>query len=254
MIITKIIVRFLNYIKLKFYQSIFGKRNYTKFCIISRSRTGSNLLISLLNSNPDIKAHGEKFGKIGNKENYEVLKEIFPKKAIKKAIGFKIFYYHPIDSDDKGIWDFLRRNKNIKIIHLQRRNLIRIHLSRLIAIKTKSWSTNLKNEINLNSKKVKIEYDDLRKDIKKTEKWIEDTNKKYRKNQILEIFYEDLVTKPKKTLSEIYSFIGVSNHKSETKLQKQNPEKIKDLVLNYDEIEMKLVKTAYAHMLIDGEN
>mgnify|MGYP006437466411 CR=1 FL=1 len=44
--------------------SIFDHENFTKFIVLSRSRTGSNLLISMLNSHPNISAEGEKFSRL----------------------------------------------------------------------------------------------------------------------------------------------------------------------------------------------
>ena len=80
---------------------------YNKFVIIARSRTGSNLLRSYLNSHPNIEAHDELFRELKRKSCQEIWKGLFIKKNKKiKYVGFKIFYYHPLEGSDNSIWNF----------------------------------------------------------------------------------------------------------------------------------------------------
>ena len=48
-----------------------------KFIVITRSRTGSNLLISLLNSHPSITAYKEVFGKLENRSTQKLWDDTF---------------------------------------------------------------------------------------------------------------------------------------------------------------------------------
>jgi hypothetical protein len=92
----------------------FGQFNknhkYQKFVIIARSRTGSNLLHSLLNSHPSIEANGELFHKTKESSCREIWDSIFVKKnRFLQHVGFKIFYYHPLKSADQEVWDFIKK-------------------------------------------------------------------------------------------------------------------------------------------------
>lgn len=84
----------LRKVKNNLIQMLFWNYNYKKFIIITRSRTGSNLLISLLNNHPEIEAHGEIFRRLNGKTPKEIMANYFSQKPNRiKYVGFKIFYY-----------------------------------------------------------------------------------------------------------------------------------------------------------------
>lgn len=232
------------------YRGLSSSSNYGKFVVITRSRTGSNLLISLLNSHPQIDAFGEKFNRLGESDCKTIYNQIFPKTSAKTR-GFKIFYYHPLDSEDKQIWDFLKNDSKIKIIHLQRANLLRTHISRLIAGKTDKWSSQGNNKVALENKKVQIDVNELLSDIKTTKNYIQKTQKAFKNHDLYEVSYQELVTNRANTMECIFNFLQVSKFAPKSDLKRQNPEPIKDIVLNYDEVYSKLVNTDYAFMLED---
>ncbi len=62
--INKLIKSLLNH---HLYDTIFSKKDYGKFIVISRSRTGSNLLVSFINNYRKIRAFGEKFVYLHNR-------------------------------------------------------------------------------------------------------------------------------------------------------------------------------------------
>ena len=139
-----------------------ANNDYQKFIILARSRVGSNLLISYLNSHPNIHALGEMFGNNHNEANINFRKEN-PLKFLNefcfrsyakgiKAVGFKIFYYHPVNGESRAIWDDLKNMKDLKIIHLKRENILRTHLSRAIAGQTDKWTVTTVNNIPLEKK------------------------------------------------------------------------------------------------------
>lgn len=60
-----------------------GDINYRKFIIISDSRTGSTLLMQLLNSHPNIIAKGELFKNLNGRTCEKIWKDFFKKRAKK---------------------------------------------------------------------------------------------------------------------------------------------------------------------------
>ncbi len=71
--------------------------DFQRFIVLSRSRTGSNMLLSFLNSHPNIHAEGEVFNRLNGQNYQEILSRVFadqPPRILAK--GFKIFYYHPM--------------------------------------------------------------------------------------------------------------------------------------------------------------
>lgn len=232
--------------------SLFGKhkkRNYERFVVITRSRTGSNLLISLMNSHPQIEAKGEVFSRLEGKKTRVIYDEVFPVKSDLSCLGFKIFYYHPLDSKDRSIWKILEEDKEIKIIHLQRKNLLRVHISRLIAGKTDAWTSREEAGISADDKTVHISIDDLFSDIEESLDYIKNTKDRFCDHQVLEVFYEDLTAKRDQVMEDVFSFLDLPMANLTSDLKKQNPEELSALVSNFDEVMNRLKASEYAYML-----
>ena len=120
---------------------IFDHTNYRRFIVLSRSRTGSSLLISYLHSHPNVTAQGEIFARLDGRKAGVMLSNVFCKQPLYiKASGFKIFYYHPVDDDTREIWPLLVKAKDLHVIHLKRRNILRTLISRKIAELQDSWN------------------------------------------------------------------------------------------------------------------
>ena len=82
-----------------FIARIFGSENYAPFLVISRSRTGSTLLMTSLNSHSNIICRGERLNFLRRNETSRkrnpvaVIKNIYGKQPTYiKAAGFKLFY------------------------------------------------------------------------------------------------------------------------------------------------------------------
>ena len=121
---------------------LFGNYKYQKLVILGRQRTGSSLLMMLLHSQPKVDMQSEVFRLLEGKTCRTVWKETFSKKLpwIKYA-GFKLFYNHPDDSEDREVWEILNADTSVKIIHIKRENLLRTYVSKLVAIKTGAWNS-----------------------------------------------------------------------------------------------------------------
>lgn len=223
------------------------KNKIVKFVLISRARSGSNLLMTLLDSHPQIKMHGEVFKRVQGLNSIDIWNSVFSKKN--KVIGFKLFYYHPIDENDKKCWEYIHKDQSVRIIHLIRKNYLRTYVSRKIADKTNLWSSIDKNAINFEIKKVKIEIPDLLKSFKETDINIEQTNNFYSNHEKLIVFYEDLVEDRNSIMDKCFNFLNVKSISSHSDLKKQNPEKLDHLIVNYHEVYDALIDTKYEFML-----
>jgi len=238
----------------KKYDSVFGNNNYQKFIIIASGRTGSNLLISYLNSHPNIEAKGELFRDMQGKSCLEVWKDFYsPKIKNIKTAGFKIFYTHPFNTEDKTVWEYILKDPEIKIIHLVRENKLRTYLSLEIANKTDEWLVKKNKKSTLEEKQIKIDFDSFYTRVKDIEKYENETRIKYKKHNFIELSYEELVNDKDNTMKGIFNFLQVKENKFKSSLRKQNKESVKDLITNYDEFANKVKKTEFAYLL-DLEN
>lgn len=79
-----------------------------------------------------------------------------------------------MDTTSSDVWDMIRNDKSIKIIHLRRENMLRTHISRLIAGKTDQWASKKQTNVNIKNKKVELNIPKLFDDFEQIEKleWI----------------------------------------------------------------------------------
>lgn len=164
-----------------------------------------------------------------------------------KLVGFKLFYYHLTEQE----WNQLLAKDEFLVIHLVRKNRLKTIVSLDIAFKTKQWSKMKKNEISDNSKHIILDASKLIQRLEKIENYEELTRRRFKEKNFLEISYEDLVGMPRETFSKITSYLDIHDiDYKKTKLKKQNPETVQDLVINYDEVEQLLRNTRFENYLI----
>jgi LPS sulfotransferase NodH len=228
----------------------FGHLKFKRFIVLARSRTGSNLLISFLNSNPSIRAESEILGRLNGRNYKDILENVFSKQPRRiKAKGFKIFYYHPMDDESNNAWDDLVNMDNLWVIHLKRRNILRTLISRKIAGSQDVWQISPSDMSKSGgSKSVTFTAEELEEGFRQTRDWEERWDQMFQNHPITCIYYEDLVRDPEGTYRKITDFLGVNYVKPITNIRKQNPERLSDLVTNYDELKNTFSGTEWQHL------
>jgi len=238
----------------KHQKKTFPDSKFTPFIVLTRSRTGSSMLISFLDSHPNIIAEGEIFHTIKDNDCLTLLEKVFAQQSPHiKAKGFKIFYYHPLDDEQSDIWKHLVNIKNLHVIHLKRRNILRTLISRKIAGSQKVWSVKKASNFLIPSQSKSIEFNalELEKGFIVTREWEKKGDDLFRNHPLLNVFYEDLVKEPEESFKKITGFLGVCYVQPSTDLQKQNPEKTTDLLLNFDELKSHFANTEW-QQFFDG--
>lgn len=229
-----------------------GQKKYTKFIIVTKSRTGSSLLTSYLDSHPEVRCFEEIFRRLGSSTTKQAWENIYGKRNKRvKAVGFKIFYYHPLDSDDRSVWDLIYKNADLKVIHLIRENSLRTIVSREIAVKTNKWNNKGDGTMDQSKKKIHLDPKDLMKQLDEIRVYQNEFRKKMSNKEMKEISYEELVANRDSTMSTLFEFIGVAPNPVSTFLKKQNKEELKDLIVNYDEVSQTLKNSDYYDQLAD---
>ena len=224
------------------------KEGYTKMVVLTRSRTGSNWLISLLNSHPDIQIKGEVFDWLRGRNSEEILKDVFPESSEYDCLGFKIFYNHPLDDEDKSVWELLKKDRSIKVVHLLRKNMLRSFLSHEIAEKNEVWSSKM-GDVSPEDKLVHLDVGKLYWDFQITEKYIYLSKQFFTFHNHLEVTYEELMDNQDNCIKRVLNFLGLPFGESTSDMKRQNPEPLEKLISNYSEVHEKLSSTRYAHFL-----
>lgn len=228
-------------------------RAYRKFIILARSRTGSNLLISYLNNHPAIIAETEIFRDLQGEKPEQILPKLFRSYPSRiKAVGFKIFYYHPLHTDGTALWKELVGMEDLHIIHLKRRNILRTLISRKIAKQKDKWASFDTESSTLEAiKSVRFEVSELEEGFQQTRQWEEEGDRIFQNHPLLTLYYEDLADSPDETFKKITAFLGLAYQSPKTYFQKQNPEKTSALLANYAELKQSFTGTPWSGFFED---
>lgn len=157
-----------------------------------------------------------------------------------RAVGFKLMY------DQLEDYIFLKdliRRENIFLIHLIRNNPLKIHLSKLA--RRKRGIPHSVNEVEkvrvwVDPKKLTNRLDRIVRDQERMKKTFPD-------NPYLEITFEDFINDYPDSSKKIWDFLGVNYQCGirTPKLKKLNPDSVRQIVENYDEIASTLKGTPY---------
>jgi LPS sulfotransferase NodH len=212
------------------------------------------MLISLLNSHPNIHAEGEIFNRLNGRDYGTILQNVFaePPPNI-KAKGFKLFYYHPLDDKSSDLWETLSTIKDLYVIHLKRKNILRTLISRKIADINNEWyALNQQKQSNNNNKiSFTLTVNELKKGFTQTRQWESEKEKLFESQPLIVINYEDLVNQLEDVFGCITDFLGVQYNKPSTKLKKQNPKKMKDYLENYEDLKLAFSGTEWQDFFED---
>lgn len=227
-----------------------------RFIIFGTGRSGSTLFVHLLNNHPHIHCDGEIF----NKKSFDELARLKRREKLcpQPTYGFKLLSYQLKDNrhiDDKRVFLHQLHKQGYKIIHIQRKNLLRQSLS---YYKARSSQWHIQEPRATPSPSISVDADALiylmrqRAILQKFEQYV------LKDIPVLSVTYEmDLedVSQHQALLESFCSFLGIPNQieSLNTKLQKITPKAISDFVRNADEIKRALTQSefsTYANMVL----
>jgi hypothetical protein len=229
---------------------LFGHSNYTRMVVVGYARTGSNYLLDGITSSKSVRMYHEIFAE-HNREPGKDFDRIFAKLLRKheksvKVVGFKLFYYHLTESE----WTKFLRHDEFKVIHLTRRNRLRTILSLEIAMKTNQWKIRANSNVRADDRRVHLDPGDLVERIATIQRMETETRERFKCRPLLEVVYEDLITDPIAGFQRISEFLNLTDiDPRKNILKKQNPEGIKDLIINFSEVAQSLAGTPYEEYL-----
>ena len=148
--------------------------------------------------------------------------------------------------DDPGskIWDILTAVKNLKVIHLKRKNILRTLVSRAIAGKTDQWvqkadshdtGSRTDKQI-LADKQIFISPGECLDGFNETRDREILFDRRFQHHDKIEVFYEDLTRHRAQELNRIQEFLGVDITPLSSGLVRQNPEPLSQLISNYSQL------------------
>ena len=228
-----------------------GPGKSTKFVIFGTGRSGSTLLVNLLNSNPNIFCDNEIFHR----------KTLNPKKFLdarvsicnRKIYGFKLLTYQLDKILHVSGEEFIHylNNQGFKIIHLVRNNSIEQAISNIHAKKKRFYHQ--KGATRSNTGKLRIEIAEL-------DRWYQNlqAQKEYEKKLLqdlprIQVTYEQDLTDGQAqyaTIRKISTFLDTAFVTPKTDLVKIIPKDLSQIVENYGELLKYCRSKGIEHLLL----
>jgi hypothetical protein len=276
--------------------------SYTRFVVLTHPRTGSTLLARGLNSHPRITCFGEVFNwfhtyvdftvegydesnaddlNLRNKDPVAFLQErIFCQPpGMTSAVGFKLHYSHC--SPPWGfttLLDHLVQDKEVRILHLQRRNMLKSLASEKIATIAGRYvrvrfamrprsipkafihpATALKKARliiaqNVRSRprpsRVTLSVEECKAYFEETKTTAKQHDELFREHDKLSLFYEEILSARDEVFTRAQSFLGVKPQVLTVALTKQSPDDLRTILENYDELREAFADTEYSEFFL----
>ena len=235
--------------------SFYTRPQVTPYVILFVERDGSTYLTSLLGAHPHIGAIYERFAVLHQKglgaaEQLDWLRDYYSPPLLGRigAIGFKTKLVDVLDLD--GFTQVLH-DKQVKVIHMQRRNRVKAVVSRINARRlyeaTGNW--NLYQEQDRRPP-MQIDLAEFHQFMQEREE-ADDTLSAYvggLQLPRLRVCYEELQTERDRVLREVFGFLGVPFQPVKGKTKKHTSDDLRDVVLNFDQLRADYAGTPYEAM------
>ena len=240
-------------------------RGHTRFCrfvVLGWYRTGSNLLLSLLNSDPHVVAYSELFSPHGLFWGNHTYAPRDPRGALERdrtldastflaraafrphphrvrAVGFKLFYPQLVVHPVPGLAESLTTMPDLRVIHLRRRNLLRVLVSNRIAGRTGQMAATTAAEAAealRHAGSLHLTPDACERYFTRVEARSAACEALFDPGAVLRLTYEDLVAQRSDEMARVRSFLGQPPATATTRLVKQATRPLAELVENLDEL------------------
>ena len=219
----------------------------TRFVMLFEGRVGSSFVVNSLNSHPEIATQDEILVNEPAEKQQELIEGLFasPKKPV---VGFKTKYRDI--ADEAASIDLLKRY-DVKIIYLYRKNVIKLALSRLNALrifeKYGTWNR-LEGQEPLPSFAPTIEaFEEALAFRKDKEEALQDFLARLDMPR-LDMAYEALLEDQNAFFQNIFDYLGCKPALLTSQVQKNTSDNMRDVLLNYDELKAHYIGTEYASM------
>ena len=248
-------------------RSISGSRNYNRFVIVGIARTGSTMLVSSLNAHPQALAFGElfrtpeaigwdvpPFADFTSKELLQLYRNEpcrFLETAVfgrwpsrKRAVGFKIFYYHARQAPYSQVWSYLAQRDDILVLHVKRRNVLAQYLSLKLAHDTSMWhgapsGPRRAQPLALDVEGCKMHFAWVRSAEKETDAW-------FSGHRMLQVEYERLAQDQAAELARVQEFLGLAPRSLAARTTRQRSVPLSQAIANYEELKAAFADTEWS--------
>lgn len=232
---------------------LYLRSRVTRYVLLFEGRTGSSYLTTSLDSHPKVHALEEALVRL-KKEGHEA-QERWIRKALTPpligrwgSIGFKTKLR---DISDPARFSALLKELDVKIIHMQRKNRVKVTVSEIncnILHQKTNYYNIYKEEDRLAP--VSIDVEQFKRVLKMREDL--DSQLKHFVEELrlptLELYYEDILRDEADVLHRTYNFLGVPPILTKGTSFKNTSDNLREALLNFDELRAEFIGTPYENM------
>jgi LPS sulfotransferase NodH len=227
----------------------------TRFVVLFVERAGSTYLMTTLASHPEIHALREQFAVLRQQGQDGAgqlgwAKQFWSPPLLSEhaAIGFKT---KMVDVLDPQGFAALLRDRQVRIIQLERRNAVKGVISTINARRLHEASGNwnlLKEDDRMPP--FAVDFDEFDRQLKMRENWDREleTFVGSCKLPTLSLYYEELLEDEHAFLNKVFAFLDVPERPVQGKTLKHTTDDLRQAITNFDELRARFAGTCYAPM------
>lgn len=220
-----------------------------RFVLIGHERSGSNLLVDALSSHPGAVCFAELFNQSSDRRHFAqafdgdwyrdgadpvaFLRSSVYAEGRAAAVGFKLFYDQARTPSTAAAWSYLAAERDIRIVHIARANLLEVLVSREVATRTNVWTvregTPFQEPEPFEIAPERAEHYFNR--ILACRWWAERTFRRHRQHWI---DYESLVGHFDEVVQGLYAFLSLPPHPARMAFRKQMHRRPSEQIANYE--------------------
>lgn len=235
----------------------------TPFIVLADARTGSYMLMSLLNAHPEVVAYGEMFNPGRPLESVvpgtRNRQRAAPGRLLRRrlwhtghpagrTVGFKLLYGQGVGVS-APVWPYLRAMSNLRVIHLTRRNSLARQVSLTRALRDGVWTVSSGAEPSRSLDPVVLDIPALLASLGAQARWVAHAREAFARSQVLEVAYEDLVADQPAQMKRVFEFLGVPPRAVTADTRKIGGPTLRDDVANWHDVCQALRGTRWEWML-----
>jgi LPS sulfotransferase NodH len=232
------------------------------FVILTSPRTGSTLLVHMLDSHPEVAAGGEFFNvdlvgrgvidwpdpALRNDPELHALRAADPVAFLGRmrdeaarrgvrAAGFKLIYEQALETAPRGVIEYLVADRSIRVIHLRRRNVLRQYLSLKVAARTGEWHRKVGEKGGRPERgPLRLDFDEMVWFFRRVHNRWQTFERHFAEHALIHVDYEDLAAEPLETTNRIQDFLGLERRELSITHRKTGAESLQAAIENYDEL------------------
>jgi hypothetical protein len=243
--------------------------------ILTTQRTGSTFLVGCLKSHPDVHCETEilvgaqleppsflRTSRFGTKASRFLMSGgWYPTRAIRRfyaASDKPVSVFKAMYNQVAVPWTlrYLQRETDVAILHLSRRNLLKMYVSQLLmpTRRNRIWEPHTTEP--LPPVTTRVDPSAALEHMRRARADYERFERLFSGHRRLPLVYEDLIDGQRLRADQgrrICDFFGIPDRPMQSSLVKMNPESLQAMVTNYDEMADAIARTEFAELL-DGDD